>query len=80
MIRCMLINRIAAFIVVLCGALAAMSAPASEAPALPVYYKPTDTIVILGAVPQEITLITQAMGNPAPQTLWGIPYYQCKLG
>ncbi len=52
---------------------------AKEAPAIPAYYKPSDLIVILGAVPQEITVFTAAMGNPAKQTLWGIPYYRGKL-
>jgi len=35
--------------------------------------------VILGAVPQEITVFTAAMGNPPPEMLWGIPYYRGKL-
>jgi 5'-methylthioadenosine/S-adenosylhomocysteine nucleosidase len=55
------------------------TASAAEAPAVPTHYKPSDTIVILGAVPQEITVLTAAMGNPPKQTLWGIPYYRGKL-
>jgi adenosylhomocysteine nucleosidase len=55
------------------------TASAAEAPAVPTHYKPSDTIVILGAVPQEITVFTTAMGNPPKQTLWGIPYYRGKL-
>jgi adenosylhomocysteine nucleosidase len=54
-------------------------APAAEAPATPVNYAPDDLIVILGAVPQEITLFTAEMGDPPKQTLWGIPYYVGKL-
>jgi adenosylhomocysteine nucleosidase len=53
---------------------------AGEAPAEPAHYKATDTIVILGAVPQEITVLTEAMGNPPKSDLWGIPYYRGKLG
>jgi 5'-methylthioadenosine/S-adenosylhomocysteine nucleosidase len=55
------------------------TASAAEAPAVPTHYKPSDIIVILGAVPQEITVFTAAMGNPPKQTLWGIPYYRGKL-
>jgi 5'-methylthioadenosine/S-adenosylhomocysteine nucleosidase len=57
----------------------AFTASAVEAPAAPTYYKPGNLIVILGAVPQEITVFTAAMGNPPKKTLWGIPYYQGKL-
>ena len=52
---------------------------AKEAPATPTYYEPSDLIVILGAVPQEITVFTAAMGSPPKQLLWGIPYYRGKL-
>jgi 5'-methylthioadenosine/S-adenosylhomocysteine nucleosidase len=52
---------------------------AGEAPATPAHYKPTDTIVILGAVPQEITVFTDAMGKPPKSDLWGIPYYRGKI-
>src|SRR6266851_7738677 len=57
----------------------ACTASAAEAPAAPTHYKPGDIIVILGAVPQEITVFTAAMGNPPKQMLWGIPYYRGKL-
>ena len=57
----------------------AAAAQAGEAPSAPLHYKPTDTIVILGAVPQEITVFTDAMGHPAKNDLWGIPYYKGKL-
>ncbi len=50
-----------------------------EPPAKPAYYKATDTIVILGAVPQEITLLTEAMGHPPKSDLWGIPYFRGQL-
>jgi 5'-methylthioadenosine/S-adenosylhomocysteine nucleosidase len=63
----------------LAGLLMACSASAAEAPATPTHYKPSDVIVILGAVPQEITVFTAAMGNPRKHTLWGIPYYRGKL-
>jgi adenosylhomocysteine nucleosidase len=59
--------------------LLACAASAAEAPAAPTHYKPGDIIVILGAVPQEITVFTAAMGNPPKQLLWGIPYYRGKL-
>src|ERR1019366_9461212 len=53
--------------------------PAAEAPAAPAHYKARDLIVILGAVPQEITVFTAAMGNPPREMLWGIAYYRGKL-
>jgi adenosylhomocysteine nucleosidase len=59
--------------------LATAAAFAGAAPAKPAYYKPSDTIVILGAVPQEITIFTDAMGKPPKKVLWGIPYYQGKI-
>jgi adenosylhomocysteine nucleosidase len=59
--------------------LLAHTAPAAEAPAAPTHYKASDLIVILGAVPQEITVFTAAMGNPPKELLWGIPYYRGKL-
>lgn len=54
-------------------------ASAAEAPDAPTHYKPRDVILILGAVPQEITVFTAAMGNPPKEVLWGIPYYRGKL-
>jgi 5'-methylthioadenosine/S-adenosylhomocysteine nucleosidase len=60
-------------------ALLAVGAQGGEAPATPRYYTPSDTIVILGAVPQEITIFTDAMGHPPKRELWGIPYYQGKI-
>jgi 5'-methylthioadenosine/S-adenosylhomocysteine nucleosidase len=66
-------------LLVLTCLLLASGAWAVEAPAAPTQYKPTDVIVILGAVPQEITVFTAAMGNPPKRLLWGIPYYSGKL-
>lgn len=43
------------------------------------YYEASDTIVILGAVPQEIPVLTDALENPEKKSLWGIPYWQGKL-
>ena len=43
------------------------------------YYTPSDTIVILGAVPQEIPLITRDMKALKQDILWGIPYWQGTL-
>jgi 5'-methylthioadenosine/S-adenosylhomocysteine nucleosidase len=57
----------------------ATNVQAGEAPATPQHYRPSDTIVILGAVPQEITIFTDAMGKPPKRELWGIPYYRGKL-
>ncbi|UZJ44030.1 5'-methylthioadenosine/S-adenosylhomocysteine nucleosidase [Marinimicrobium sp. C6131] len=42
-------------------------------------YEPTETIVILGAVPQEIPVLTDALMNPEKKSLWGIPYWQGTL-
>jgi len=52
---------------------------AGAAPAKPAHYKPSETIVVLGAVPQEITVFTDAMGKPPRSELWGIPYYRGKI-
>jgi 5'-methylthioadenosine/S-adenosylhomocysteine nucleosidase len=49
------------------------------APAKPLHYEPSDTILVLGAVPQEITIFTDAMGKPPKKELWGIPYYEGQL-
>jgi len=43
------------------------------------YYKPTDTIVILGAVPQEIPVIVEQLKERKKASLWGTPYYTGKL-
>ena len=59
--------------------LAWVFARAAEAPATPTRYSPTATVLILGAVPQEITVFREAMGQPPKSELWGIPYYRGKL-
>ena len=51
-------------------------AQAAEAPATPTHYKPNDTILILGAVPQEIPPFVEAMKDAEKKSLWGIPYWQ----
>lgn len=66
-------------IVIILSVLLTAVASAGEAPAKPVHYQASDTIVILGAVPQEITIFTDAMGKPQRQQLWGIPYYRGQL-
>jgi 5'-methylthioadenosine/S-adenosylhomocysteine nucleosidase len=58
---------------------ATTTANAGAAPATPAHYKPTETLVVLGAVPQEITVFTDAMGKPPKSDLWGIPYYRGKI-
>lgn len=52
------------------------SAQAGEALAQPTRYEPTRTILLLGAVPQEIVPFRAAMGNPTKQERWGIPFYR----
>lgn len=46
-----------------------------EAPAVPTSYTPSDTIVVLGAVPQEIPPYVAAMRDAEKHELWGIPYW-----
>jgi adenosylhomocysteine nucleosidase/futalosine hydrolase len=53
-----------------------LCAPALNAQAKPAYYTPSDKILILGAVPQEITVFVSAMKDAAKKELWGIPYWQ----
>ncbi len=43
------------------------------------YYEASDTIVILGAVPQEIPVIVEQLVDMKKQSVWGIPYYSGKL-
>jgi adenosylhomocysteine nucleosidase/futalosine hydrolase len=59
--------------------MASQLAGAAEAPSTPSHYTPENTIVVLGAVPQEITLFTDAMGKPPKSEVWGIPYYRGKI-
>jgi adenosylhomocysteine nucleosidase len=49
---------------------------ALKAQSKPLYYNPTDKILILGAVPQEITVFVSAMKDATKKELWGIPYWQ----
>jgi adenosylhomocysteine nucleosidase len=51
----------------------------SQATDKPQYYAASDTILILGAVPQEIPVLTNALESPEKKLLWGIPYWQGKL-
>jgi adenosylhomocysteine nucleosidase len=52
---------------------------AAQAQATPTHYKPTDTILILGAVPQEIAPFVAAMKDGQKRELWGIPYWQGRI-
>lgn len=52
---------------------------ADEAPAAPVHYEPTDTILILGAVPQEIPPFVAALEDGEKKSLWGVPYWQGEI-
>jgi adenosylhomocysteine nucleosidase len=45
----------------------------------PAYYTPSDRILILGAVPQEITVFVSAMKGATKKELWGIPYWQGEI-
>jgi len=52
------------------------AAQALEAPDRPQHYTPTDTILVLGAVPQEIPPFVDAMKDARKLALQGIPYWQ----
>ncbi|MEM0929773.1 MAG: 5'-methylthioadenosine/S-adenosylhomocysteine nucleosidase [Pseudomonadota bacterium] len=56
--------------------LAVCAAHAGEAPATPTHYEPTETILILGAVPQEIPPFIEVMEDAEKMSLWGVPYWQ----
>lgn len=43
------------------------------------FYESSDTIVIFGAVPQEITVLVQHLLDGEKKHLWGIPYWQGHL-
>ena len=53
---------------VLCGVVKAEDAPK--------YYRASQRILILGAVPQEITAFVGAMKGADKKEVWGIPYWQ----
>jgi len=53
---------------VLCGVVKAEDAPK--------YYRASQRILILGAVPQEITAFVGAMKDGQKKEVWGIPYWQ----
>lgn len=56
-------------------ALIGFAAQAVEAPDKPAHYAPSETILILGAVPQEIPPFIEAMKD-AQKSLWGVPYWE----
>jgi 5'-methylthioadenosine/S-adenosylhomocysteine nucleosidase len=56
-----------------------LCAPALMAQAKLPYYTPSDKILILGAVPQEITVFTAAMKGAEKKELWGVPYWQGEI-
>jgi adenosylhomocysteine nucleosidase/futalosine hydrolase len=56
--------------------LIALCAPVLKAQDKRSYYTPADAILILGAVPQEITVFVSAMKDARKRELWGIPYWQ----
>ena len=64
------------WLILLC--LCALSAPMLPAQRKPAY-TPSDNILILGAVPQEITVFVSAMKDATSKQLWGIPYWQGHL-
>jgi 5'-methylthioadenosine/S-adenosylhomocysteine nucleosidase len=47
-----------------------------QAQETPRYYKASERILILGAVPQEITAFVSAMKGTEKKEVWGIPYWQ----
>jgi adenosylhomocysteine nucleosidase len=59
--------------------LIAFCASALKAQDKPAYYTPSDRILVLGAVPQEITVFVSAMKDAAKKELWGIPYWQGEI-
>ncbi len=63
----------------LASALAPANAVATEGPVTAVHYEPKDTVLILGAVPQEIPPFVDAMTNPEKKMLWGIPYWEGEI-
>lgn len=67
-------NNLCAFVVLLCSFI-----DMSQASDQPQHYQASETIVILGAVPQEIPVLTDALQKPEKKSLWGIPYWQGTL-
>jgi adenosylhomocysteine nucleosidase len=57
-------------------ALIGFAAQAVEAPDKPAHYAPSETILILGAVPQEIPPFIEAMKDAQKKSLWGVPYWE----
>lgn len=46
----------------------------------PSFYAAQDSILILGAVPQEITRLVAALQGSRKKALWGIPYWEGTIG
>lgn len=68
----MKLKLILATLLSLCSAIA----QAAESPPKPLNYQASDTILILGAVPQEIPPFVEVMKDAQKKSLWGIPYWQ----
>lgn len=64
---------------ILLGFLAALPLIAQEPDTSIPYYEATDTILILGAVPQEIPTVIAEMTEVEKSELWGIPYWSGTL-
>lgn len=52
------------------------TAHAADAPDTPRHYTPSGTVLILGAVPQEIPPFVAAMKDAKKHEYWGVPYWQ----
>lgn len=52
---------------------------ATEGPETATYYEPSDTVLILGAVPQEVPPFVEAMEEMEVGELWGIPYWAGRI-
>ncbi len=46
----------------------------------PAFYSAADTILILGAVPQEISRLIASLQDVRKRSLWGIPYWEGSIG
>lgn len=68
-----MILRVCLLAVIMLTGCAATAPVSAEGP--PGYY-PSDTILILGAVPQEIPPFVEAMPDAEKLSLWGVPYWQ----
>ncbi len=79
MIRACLRTVACAFVLLCTAVLPVTSVSANQGPPIAANYEASDTVLILGAVPQEIPPFVEAMAAPEQKMMWGIPYWEGEI-